>query len=60
MVILKLNECAIEKNINIRHLIYLTGKAGIPHLLRCQGLAVNQYSYTLGASDLRHPRLLKR
>ena len=41
MVILEFTEGAIEKNINIRHLIYLTGKPRIPHLLRCQGFAVN-------------------
>jgi hypothetical protein len=31
-----------------------------PHLQRCQGLAVNYYSYTLDALDLQHPRLLQR
>ena len=41
MIVLEFTECVIEKNINIRHLIYLTGKSRIPHLLRCQGFAVN-------------------
>jgi len=60
MVILEFTECATEKNIYIRHLIYLTGKPRIQHLLRCQGFAVNQYSFTLGASDMQHPQLLQR
>ena len=29
----------------------------IPHLLRYQGLAVDDYSFTLSASDLMHPKL---
>jgi len=41
MVFLEFIECAIEKDINIRHLIYLSGKPRIQHLLRCQGFAVN-------------------
>jgi hypothetical protein len=41
MVILEFTKFAIEKNINIRLLIYLLGKPRIPHLLRCQGIAVN-------------------
>ena len=52
MAILEFIEYAFEKNMKIRHLIYLTGKPRIPHLLCCQGFAVNQYSFTLGASDL--------
>ncbi len=37
-----------------------SGKPRIPHLLRCQGFAVKYYSFTLGALDLGHPRLLQR
>ena len=29
----------------------------IPHLPRYQGLAVDEYSFALSASDLRHPKL---
>jgi hypothetical protein len=60
MVILEFIECAFEKNMKIRHLIYLAGKPRIQHLLCCQGFAVNQYSFTLSASDLQHPQLLQR
>ena len=54
------------------HVIYPTGKPMAPHLLRCQGLAVNYYSCALDAPgrlallgwrasvDLQHPRLLQR
>ena len=35
-----------------------SGKPMMPHLLRCQGFAVGYYSFTLGALDLQHPRLL--
>jgi len=58
MAILKFIECAFEKNMKIRHLIYLTGKPRILHLLCCQGFAVTHYSFILGASDLQHPQLL--
>jgi hypothetical protein len=30
-----------------------------PHLLCCQGFAVINYSFTLDALDLQHPRLLQ-
>jgi hypothetical protein len=33
------------------------GKPMTPHLLRYQGLAVNDYGVTLDASNLAHPRL---
>jgi len=48
---------------------YPEGKPMIPHLLRCQGLAVNYYGLTsaelsrcppLDALDLGHPRLLQQ
>jgi hypothetical protein len=29
----------------------------IPYLLRCQGLAVDDYGFALDASNLGHPRL---
>jgi hypothetical protein len=32
----------------------------IQHLLRCQGIGVNDYSLTLDALHLQHPRLLQR
>ncbi len=28
-----------------------------PHLLRCQGIAVGDYNFTLGRLELGHPRL---
>jgi hypothetical protein len=31
------------------HFIYPSGKPRIPHLLRCRGLAVKYYSFTLDA-----------
>jgi hypothetical protein len=40
--------------------VYPSGKPMIPHLLRYQGFAVNYYSFTLDALDLRHPQLLQR
>ena len=33
------------------------GKPMIPHLLRYQGLAVDDYGFELYASNLGHPRL---
>jgi hypothetical protein len=36
------------------------GKPIIQHLLRCQGIGVNDYSLTLDALHLQHPRLLQR
>jgi len=30
------------------HFVYPSGKPMPPHLLRCQGLAVDDYSFTLG------------
>jgi hypothetical protein len=60
MAVLEFIECAFEKNIKIRHLIYLTGKPRIPQILCCQGFAVNQYRFIPGASDLQHPQLLQR
>jgi len=35
------------------HVIYPTGKPMAPHLLRCQGFAVNYYSCTLDANAFR-------
>jgi hypothetical protein len=44
------------------YLLYLrfvhpSGKPITPHLLRFQGFAVANYSFTLDALDLGHPRL---
>lgn len=39
------------------HFVYPAGKLMIPHLLRYQGLAVDDYSFALSASDLGHPKL---
>jgi hypothetical protein len=44
----------------ICHVFYPMGKPRIPHLLCCQGFAACDYSFTLDASDLHHPRLLQR
>ncbi len=49
------------------HATRTAGKPRAPHLLRCQGLAVGYYSFTLDALDLparagsdeQHPRLLQ-
>jgi len=38
------------------HFIYLSGKPMTPHLLRYQGLAVDDYSCGLDALDLGYPR----
>jgi len=50
----------ILKTMQNSHVIYPRGKPRTPHLLRCQGLAVKYYSFTLDVLDLRHPRLLQR
>jgi len=39
------------------HFVYPAGKPMIPHLLRCQGFGVDDYSQTLDALQLRHPQL---
>jgi hypothetical protein len=39
------------------HFVYPAGKLMIPHLLRYQGFAVDDYSFTLSASDLGYPKL---
>ncbi|MGD9384221.1 MAG: hypothetical protein PVH55_09235 [Desulfobacterales bacterium] len=39
--------------------VYLSGKPRAPHLLRYQGLAVDDYSCSLDALYLRYPRLLQ-
>jgi hypothetical protein len=43
----------IEKS----HFVYPLGKPMIPHLLRYQGLAVDDYGFALDASNLGHLRL---
>jgi hypothetical protein len=42
------------------HVIYPMGKPRMPNLVRCQGFAVEDYSFTLDALDLQHLRLLQR
>ena len=44
----------------IHRVIHPPGKPIIPHLLCCQGFAVNYYDFTLDAADLGHSRLLQR
>jgi len=39
------------------HFIYPAGKSIIPHLLCYQGLAVDDYGFTLDALKLEHSRL---
>jgi hypothetical protein len=39
------------------HFVYPAGKPMIPHLLRCQGFGVDDYSQTLDALQPRHPQL---
>ena len=41
------------------HVIYPSGKPIELHLLRCQGFAVDYYSFTLDALNLQHSRLLQ-
>jgi hypothetical protein len=42
------------------HIVDPSGKPMIQHLLRCQGIGVKDYSLTLDALHLQHPRLLQR
>jgi len=53
ITLLKMRYKFIKKS----HFVYLSGKPMIPHLLRYQGLAVDDYGFALDASNLRHPRL---
>jgi len=50
----------IQKDKKNSHVVYPSGKPMILHLLRCQGIGVNDYSLTLDALHLQHPRLLQR
>ena len=45
------------KLIKKSHFVYPLGKPMTPHLLRYQGLAVDDYGFALDASNLEHPRL---
>jgi hypothetical protein len=45
------------KLIKKSYFVYLSGKPMIPHLLRYQKLAVNDYGFALDASNMGHPRL---
>jgi len=45
------------KFIKKSHFVYPLGKPMIPHLLRFQGFAVDDYGFTLDALKLGHPRL---
>jgi hypothetical protein len=55
-----ITQCEFEKDPQNRRVIDPPGKPMAPHLLCCQGFAVNYYSFTLDAWDLQHPRLLQR
>jgi len=37
------------------HFVYPLGKPMLPHLLRCQGIAVENYSFTLGRLEAGAP-----
>ena len=50
----------IQKTKKTSHVVYPSGKPMIPHLLRYQDLAVDDYSCGLDALDLRYPRLFQR
>jgi len=39
------------------HFVYPSGKLSTPHLLRYQGLAVDDYGFALDALDLWHPKI---
>jgi hypothetical protein len=45
------------KLIKKSHFVYLSGNPMIPHLLRYQGLAVDDYGVALDALNLGHPRI---
>jgi len=51
------NSCISEIKIIKKPLyfVYPAGKPMIPHLLRCQGLAVNNYGFTLGRLESGAP-----
>ena len=55
-----ITNCEFEKGLQNRRVVYPPGKPRTPHLLCCQGFAVNYYGFTLDASDLQHSRLLQR
>ena len=50
----------IQKTRKNSNVVYPSGKPMIQHLLRCQGIGVNDYSLTLDALHLQHLRLLQR
>jgi len=41
--------------LKIFHFVYPSGKPMPPHLLRCQGLAVDNYSFALGRLEAGAP-----
>jgi len=45
------------KLIKKSYFVYLSGKPMIRHVLRYQGLAVDDYDFALDASNIGHPRL---
>jgi len=53
-------ECTASDIQKTSHVVTPSGKPMIPHLLRCQGLGVNDYSLTLDAWHPQHPQLLQR
>jgi hypothetical protein len=53
-------ECSASDIQKTSHVVYPLGKPMIQHLLRCQGIGVNDYSLTPDALHLQHPRLLQR
>ena len=50
-------EIVFKHRIAATYFVYPAGKPMIPHLLRYQGLAVDDYGFALDASNLGHPRL---
>ena len=49
----------LQKRVFFRYCFYPPGKPIALHLLCCQGFAVDNYSFTLGASKLQYSRLLQ-
>jgi len=45
------------KLIKKSYFVYLSGKPMIRHVLRYQGLAVDDYDFAFDASNIGHPRL---
>jgi len=61
MLILDITENEIQEKAKKRHVLYLSGKPMMPHLLRCQRFAIPPWrdGFIFGVLNLHHPRLLQ-